>query len=37
MRRSVFLVFIAVTLFTGKLFSQNVDFEKKNFPNDKKG
>jgi outer membrane protein OmpA-like peptidoglycan-associated protein/Tol biopolymer transport system component len=37
MYRSVFLIFIAVSLFTGRLFSQNVDFEKKNFPNDKKG
>ena len=36
MRRSVFLVFIAVLFITGRIFSQNVEFDKKNFPNNKK-
>jgi len=37
MRPSLFLVFIAVSLISGRLFSQNVDFNKTNFPNDRKG
>lgn len=36
MRRSVFLVFIAVLFITGRIFSQNIEFDKKNFPNNKK-